>query len=189
MKIGNSLGFSISGVVDMLELALDRQRHYNLFMIQFGAMNCHCGCYRKQDTEDVEYDFEVDAIFYSLPDEWHNGWQENEIDRMDGEQKSRANERRWKRRMEKKTPKDSQSIYFHRFLSTKMRLHNSLGNLFPKERQRTAAKHPSLIEPFCSFVCTATPFHLLLCPRRINKNKDETQPLNALFAEKSISGN
>lgn len=53
--------------LDMLELALDRQRHYNLFMIQFGAMNCRCRFYRKQDTVDVEYDFEVDAIFLLCP--------------------------------------------------------------------------------------------------------------------------
>ena len=97
----------------MLELALDRQRHYNLFMIQFGAMNCRCGFYRKQDTVDVEYDFEVDAIFFSLPDEWHNGWQENEIDRKDGEQKSRANERKWK----EKEKKDSERFTVHLFSS------------------------------------------------------------------------
>lgn len=176
----------------MLELALDRQWHYNLFMIQFGAMNCRCGFYRKQDTVDVEYDFEVDAIFFLFA-RWMAQWMAGKWDRSKGwgtkiKSKRAKMEEKGKK---KEIQKDSQSIYFHRFLSTKMRLHNSLENLFPKERQRKAEKHPSLIEPFGSSVCTVIPFHskLDVPAPSLNKNKDETQPLNALFAEKSISGN
>lgn len=116
--------------------------------------------------------------FFFFFNRWQNGWQENEIDFK------RLGNREEQWRGKKKTQKDSQSIYFHRFSLPKCVFitHSEIyfQRNWRRRRRRSWLSHSASVQ-----------FALLsISTDCLTKTKTRhTQPLKTLFAEKSISGN